>query len=549
MRIRKTSDEVLSENGFAAVDLDETSFYSDYSGFAESENVSGTDNTYAPTPRHSHKKRNAAVISVLLASSLCLGLVSCGSRGGTAGYTEGTVTKRDIQTYRTFSGNINPVDYQNVFPEVTGVPVREILAEEGDEVKEGDILMILDSSSLEQQIKEKEASMTVSGKTSAISIEQAQTTYNNYKYNVDNGMDSQLNSAAQAMDSTFASLINAQTNYNNEVGLNNQSLSSTILNAMSSVTSAYGSVRSAQASLEAAQDAGGSTTSAEVSLSNAWASYESAKRSYEAAKINEENQLTSLFDTLIAAQISYLNAVDNYNTAVNSSNQTLHNYALQVESAQAQSDQSVSQIQLEHLYEQVEDCTIRAPRDGVVTAIDAKVGDNALSTKSLATVTSFDKMKIDIKINEYDIGDVHKGDTVTITLDALDKSYDGTISTISRIATVDNGVSYFTSEVEFDADEDARSGMSAEVRLYLTNQQGVPSIPSEAVQTESDGTPYVLVQGEREMVHQPVTTGASDGNYVEITDGLSEGDTFYYTPTNAMLQMMNDMHGGGDNAQ
>ena len=484
-----------------------------------------------------HSGKTAA--SLLTVSILALLLTGCGG-SPTTGYTEDTVQLRTIQSYRSFSGNINPTDYQNIYPSVTGVKVREILVEEGDEVKAGDILMYLDSSSLEQQILEKETSMAVSEKTSSLSIEQAETQYNNYKYNVDNDMDSQLSSAGQAMDNAFASLINAQQNYNNEIGLNNQSLSANILNAMSNVTSAYGSVRSAQASLEQAQSTGQSTSTYEVAVSNAWASYESARRSYEAAKINEENQLTSLFDALVNAQIAYLNAVDNYNIAVNSSNQTLHNYALQVETARAQSDQSVSQVQLDHLYDQVDDCVITAPIDGVITSVKVKVGDNALSTGALATVTSFDVMKIDIKINEYDIGNVSKGSPVSITLDAISKEYDGTISSISRIATVDNGVSYFTSEVEFDADEDARSGMSAEVRLYLTNEEDVPSVPAEAIQTEADGSSYILILSGKELVHQPVTLGVSDGTYTQITAGLSEGESFYYIPSAPVMPFQVD---------
>ena len=490
----------------------------------------------------------AALGAVILIAALAPSLSSCSSNAAaTAGLVEKTAEKRDLENYRSFSGTINPVDYRNVYPDVTGVKVRELLVEAGDEVHEGDVLIQLNPEPIQQQIDQQEAQMAASNRTSSLSVQQAQSQYNNYKYNLDNNLDSQMLSAQQQIDSAFAQLVNAQRAFNNEVGLNNQGFGSNLMGAMQSVDSSYQSVRSAQSVMEATQTAHADTSSAQLQLDGAWLSYNQAVQNYNAAKIKEENSLTGLYDSLVTAQFNYLNAIDNYNAARNSSNQQLNNYALQIESAQAQGDQTSSQISLNNLYKQIGYCT---PMDGVVTNLPVKIGDSVTQSTLLATVTSFDIMKVDIKINEYDIGGVTTGSPVSITLDATGTTYEGTIASISRVAEVQNGVSYFTSEVEFRGDEEARSGMSAEVKLVLMSIPDVVAVPSAAVKTEEDGTSYVLVPGEGKEgpQHRAVLTGETDGNYIQIVSGLEEGETYYDTAQGLFPEMNVEVSGpgGGD---
>ncbi|MBP3218273.1 MAG: efflux RND transporter periplasmic adaptor subunit [Lachnospiraceae bacterium] len=535
------------ENGLEWIELEEEQTFSE-------------DQTQADG-RRKHLQRNggrsrrglgaaAAVLSaLLLTAALVPSLSSCGSNNAAlAGLTEKTAEIRDLENYRSFSGTINPVDYRNVYPDVSGVKVRELLVEAGDEVHAGDVLIELNPEPIQQQIDQQEAQLAASGRSASLSVQQAQNQYNNYKYNLDNNLDSQMLGAQQAIDGAFAQLVNAQRAFNNEVGLNNQGFGSNLMTAMQGVDSSYQGVRNAQLGLQTAQENNADTRSAELALDGAWQSYNQAVANYNAAKIREENSLTGLYDSLVTAQFDYLNTIDNYNAAANSSRQQLNNYALQVESARAQADQTASQITLNNLYKQIGYCTITAPMDGVVTSLPVKVGDSVTQATLLATVTSFDTMKVDIKINEYDIGGVTTGSPVSITLDATGKVYEDTIASISRVAEVQNGVSYFTSEVEFPGDEDARSGMSAEVKLVLMSIPDVVAVPSAAVQTEADGTSYVLVPGEgREgPQHRTVLTGETDGTYIQIVSGLEAGETYYETASGMYPQMNVEVSGPGD---
>ena len=480
-------------------------------------------------------------------------------------YLEDTVSKRDIVTYHTFTGTAAAVDSRSVMSAVSGVKVTEVPVEEGDYVKEGDVIAVLDSSGLDEQISEKKAAMAASANSSSIQIRSAQHSYNSLQSNVKDGLDSSLQGAQAGIDSAFSGLVSAQQAFNNEVNLNNRQLSATILGAIQNVDNAYNAVQRAALSTQQAKDAQAhaeqqaedaglpydkfsssqddkfsssqAIESSELSEDQAWDAYNQAVTSYEAAKINEENQLTQLFDSLITAQNSYLNAVDSYNAAVRSTKQQLESYSLQVQQAQAGADDTVSRLQLDNLEDQRKDYTITAPISGQITKLSVKTGDiTAVSnTTSLATITNYDKMKVDIKVGEYDIVDLKSGDPVTIRIQALKKDYTGKIAHIDREATVENGVSYFNAEVNFAPDENVRGGMSAEVKLTINDLHDVLSISNDAVQNADDGSSYVLVRSEdgKTYTRKNVTLGATDGSYTQVTDGLSDGDKVYYLPAKA----------------
>lgn len=505
-------------------------------------------------PRKKEKKprrKKKWVKWVILGSVAAVGVGLYMNRKANPNYDEATAELRDIQTFRNFTGTIEPVEQQNIMPDITGVRIQKLAVKEGDEVKEGDVIAELDPSSIEQQIEELKAAMTASEQASAVSIKIANRNYSNYRSDIDNGLNSQILSASQAIDAAMAQLVSAQQAYNNEVNLNNAKLSQLVLGAMQSVDQAYNGVRTAElqasqanAALDRTRNksdaafAGGSkqdavdsaqnaADTASLSLENAWASYNNAVTSYKAAKINEENSLTGAYDALVTAEISYLNALDSYNAVLNGVKEQLESYALQAEQANVSANSEVNELKLANLEKNLEKCTVKAPMNGVITALNVKEGDLVSATNAMTTVTSFDTMKVAIKINEYDISGVTEGSPVTISVDALDKkSYDGTISRIARTATVANGVSYFESEVEFAADDDVRTGMSVEVRLIIDDVKQAVAIPSSFVQTRTDGSAYVqcYAEGTKAVTEQDVEIGVTDGVYTEIVSGLSEGD-------------------------
>lgn len=464
---------------------------------------------------------------------IVIGTLLSRSAGSTFGYTEDVAQLRDLRTYHSFSGNITPVEEENVLPPSAGYQIEEVFFEEGDEVKEGDVLYQLDTTSLTEAYLELEASIEAASTANALSIESAELAYNNYKSNLDNNLNSSILSAEAQVDSAYAQLVTAQRTFNNEVELNNEGLSQTLLSATSTVDSAYWSMIASQETYKAMDSNINNAT-----MNNSGAAYQNALEAYEAAKINEENTLTRYFDSYVSAQNSYLNALDTYSATLNASDQQLQTLAIQLQQARAQADDTVNRLKLADLQRQIDDCTVTAPMDGIITKKVQDRGDVTISGSVMATVTNFDEMQVEIAINEYDILGVEVGKEVEIEVDALDMLYTGTISKIDKVATVSNGVSYFNSVIEFEADENTRSGMSVEVRLTTNDLKQVLTVLERSIQTRDDGTTYVLVKEDEKTTREAdVTVGITNGTYTQIVDGLEEGDVVLATSNMYMMQV------------
>ena len=148
-----------------------------------------------------------------------------------------------------------------------------------------------------------------------------------------------------------------------------------------------------------------------------------------------------------------------------------------------------------------------------------------------ATVSNLGELDITIKIDEYSILNTEVGKNVLIYIDSIGRTYEGIITWIANNATIAQGVSYFEATVEFSADEYVRGGMSVEVRLTSAESLGAVSVSVDAINYRKDNTAFVYVaDGNGALVERNVSLGTSDGIYVEITEGVTDGEKIFYVP-------------------
>lgn len=522
------------------------------------------------------KKFRVIIIIVIISVAAVFVYMAKHSDAGTS-YIQDTAKKQDITVYHSFPGTVSAVNSQSVMSAVSGVKISEVDVKEGDIVKAGDVIAKLDTSAVDEQIKEKEIGLDQTAKTNALSVKSAKKTLDDLNKNINDGLDPTRQGAQTSIDTSYASLLAAANAYNNEVSLNNEQLSSTIMGAIQTVNNAARTLESAQLSTQQAKDAQAHAKSVaeakgsggsydpfldDQSISNlgrneetAKIDYDNAVKSYKVATINEESNLTQLFDQLISAQNSYFSTIDSYNATIRAQEQQMEGDKIQIEQAELGADDTLNTLQLADLKKQRdENYIVKAPIAGQITKLNAKAGDiTAVSaTTSLAKITDYSTMKVDIKVGEYDITSLAEGDDVTVSVPAIGKEYKGRISHIDREATSANGVSYFNAEVEFKADDDIRAGLSAEVKLNVIDRKGVTAVDNSSIMTDTDGSSFVYVKkdGQKEYTKQGVVCGATDGQYTEIKSGLKPNEVFYYDTASIVTDMtdssyMDDSEGGG----
>jgi RND family efflux transporter MFP subunit len=171
---------------------------------------------------------------------------------------------------------------------------------------------------------------------------------------------------------------------------------------------------------------------------------------------------------------------------------------------------------------------LRAPFSGVVTRQDAKRGENIAANRTIVMLQSTGEYKIEANVPEVDVAKVAVGDPARVTLDAYGSAefFPATVSAIDPAETVIEGVPTYTVTLRFDQkDERIKSGMTANIDIRTDQREGVLYIPARAVLTDADGRRFVRVPDGLATRDVPVEVGlrGSDGR-IEILSGLSEGD-------------------------
>ena len=198
-----------------------------------------------------------------------------------------------------------------------------------------------------------------------------------------------------------------------------------------------------------------------------------------------------------------------------------------------------AQTSLDDAETSLADCSVRAPIDGTISAVDAAVGQTVVSPA--VSMVSNEKIAI-LTLNEEDVVNVAVGDKATLTFDAIDGlSLAGQVAEVSPIGTVSQGVVSYTAKISFsDTTKQVKSGMSVTADIATETHLDVVTIPSSAVQTMGSST-YVLVPSSDvsdadlavsanggmtidSLKRVSVTVGLSDGTATEIISGLSIGD-------------------------
>ena len=174
---------------------------------------------------------------------------------------------------------------------------------------------------------------------------------------------------------------------------------------------------------------------------------------------------------------------------------------------------------------------IRSPINGIVTKQDASAGESASINISIISIISVASFEIEANIPEVEIAKIKTGANANITLDAYGENeiFGASVSMIDPAETIISGVpNYKTTLIFNEKDERIKSGMTANIDIFLEQKISVIAIPRNAIEI-IDGKKFVkIIVGEKrntEVIDKEVTTGitGSDG-FVEIISGVSEGD-------------------------
>lgn len=235
---------------------------------------------------------------------------------------------------------------------------------------------------------------------------------------------------------------------------------------------------------------------------------------------------------------------------------------------------------------QLSKMTVTSPIGGTITAINNSNGDSVQSGKSVLTVVDMNSIKVKVSVDELDIGKIKTGQKATIKFDALkDKSFEGAVETIAQTGTTSNNVTTYDVVVAVSNPAGIKLGMNANVTIAVESKENALVIPAEAL-VENNGQKFVRVEATSATTNSTnnntqnssnqqtsnnqngaarnnaqvsssnsklvaIKTGLETENYIEVTEGLTEGQKVLIkmpsTSSNTNNNNKNNLGGFGGN--
>ncbi|MFK8115323.1 MAG: efflux RND transporter periplasmic adaptor subunit [Rubripirellula sp.] len=184
-----------------------------------------------------------------------------------------------------------------------------------------------------------------------------------------------------------------------------------------------------------------------------------------------------------------------------------------------------------------EKCTLIAEQDGTVAYANERwydpserirEGTEMYSGRNVYYLPDMTKMQVKANVHESVVDKIEAGQKVDIRLDAFsDRKMKGTVSKVAGMAasSYSSVQNYETIIVidELPKELAIKPGMTAEVDILVGTYKDVISVPVGAI-TEHFERSYVYPVSDGRSERKVVETGRSTHSFVEIKEGLAEGD-------------------------
>ncbi len=279
--------------------------------------------------------------------------------------------------------------------------------------------------------------------------------------------------------------------------------------------------KSVEQAANAVQMANNGVTQAENGLQTAKLNYELNKEKIENAQLNLE-RIEKLYEegAVSKSQLEQAQLV--------ADEKNLEMLMGQVNQAETAHKQALNQLrQAEIAHEQalsgLGNTVVKSPMDGFISTLNVKEGQIATNSQPAATIVEMDEVCLQINVVENIVNRLQVGQEVEANVPAAFDDY--IASTISYISpTADIRTQLYAVKIYIDnSDQKIKPGMNGQVQLSMDTVDSAIVIKGDAVLDKEDKKVVFIVE-DNTAIEREVITGLDTGDYIEIKEGLKEGE-------------------------
>lgn len=211
--------------------------------------------------------------------------------------------------------------------------------------------------------------------------------------------------------------------------------------------------------------------------------------------------------------------------------------------ASARSTFETQQQRLNKLHKQIEACTIRAPAVGQVVYwssterwVRTKIEQGAEVPEGykIITIPDASEMKVEVKIHETWIDRIEPNQPAEITVEAFpDKTFTGRVLKKAPLADTEDWLNpdlkVYATDIGIEGTHDyLKTGMTGKVTIVIDKLKDVLYVPIQSVVTVEDKKVCYVAGSPAQK--RDVETGLFNDNFVQIKNGLAEGEKVMLNP-------------------
>lgn len=304
-------------------------------------------------------------------------------------------------------------------------------------------------------------------------------------------------------------------------------------------------------------------SSRKATLKGIEASLKQAQRDFERQK--------QLLESKDISQSTFDAVVEKLEELQSQYNASIHNIqAEELGLVVAQHNLEAQLAQIDEAKEAVNNTVISSPIDGVITRINAEVGEVVMTGTMnnpgtvIIIVADLSQMLLVAQTDEADIGKLEVGQEAVVRVQAFwDEKFKGVVDTIALTHDINpSRAKYFRTEILLQGNVGKLySGLTADVDIYTKKHSDIIKVPSQAVLSRKvDDLPMDIRENNPNVdpnksdvmvvyrcindktVVTPVTFGPSDMTHIIIKSGLSEGDKIIVGPYKILEGLKHDQN-------
>jgi len=178
---------------------------------------------------------------------------------------------------------------------------------------------------------------------------------------------------------------------------------------------------------------------------------------------------------------------------------------------------------------------VRSTITGTILDIPVRVGNSVIQSNNfndgttIASIADMSNMLFVGKMDETEVGKIHAGMPLTITIGALqDRRFDAVLEHISPKGVEEHGAILFEMKAAMTIPDDVfvRAGYSANANIILAKAENVLKLPESSIEFSGDTVFVQVLKAEMPQTfeRQQVEIGLSDGIHIEIKSGVQENE-------------------------